>query len=155
VQHPPFTYSHIPFIADSQLPPFRPQISLSRLRAYVRILFHPKASIEGASSPSHTIDVPHPANLSIPQRLPTDPTASCDLLYELAPHLRSWLPRCRWLEEGAIKFMDDRPVDVGEVANIYLGMRGNRKVVIKCYRFHPSSDYLPTYTVRALGNLWV
>jgi len=143
-------------MAGSQLSTFHPQISLSRLRAYVRILFHPKASLEGAGSPSCPVDVPAPPDLSIPELLPTDPTASCDLLYELASHLRSWLPsRCRWLEEGTIKFVGDGPVDVGEVANIYLGTRGNRKVIIKCYRFYPSTDYFPAYMVGVFSSVCV
>jgi len=143
----PNTHPIILPMAGSQLSHFHPHVSLSRLRAYVRILFYPKTPLEGASPPSHPIDVPAPADLSIPELLPTDPAASCALLYELASHLRSWLPYCRWLEEGTIEFVGNHPVDAGEFANIYLGMRGNRKVIIKCYRFYPSSDYFPTYMV--------
>jgi len=147
-------------MTGSQLSHLHPQDLLSRLRAYVRTLCHSETSQERAGSPSDPVnvpdpDVPAPADLSIPELLPADPAASCALLYELTSQLRSWLPCCRWLEEGTIKFVGDRPVDAGEVANIYLGMRGNRKVIVKCYRFYPSSDYFPTYMVGVLSSLCV
>lgn len=48
-----------------------------------------------------------------------------------------------------------RPIDAGQVANIFVGMRGNIKVAVKCYRFYPSSGYLPAYMVRISGELKV
>ena len=150
----PLTPAHTVLpMARSQLSSFRPQVSPSRLLAHIHLLFHLKGSLEAAGSPSHPVNVPAPPDLSIPESFPTDPAALCDLLNELTFHLQSWLPDRQWLE-GAIKFVGNGPVDTGEVANIYLGMRGNRKVIIKCYRFYPS-DYFPTYMVGVLRNLWV
>lgn len=142
-------------MAGSQSSPLRLSTSLSRLFVYIRLLFHIKASSEGARPSWHAADAQNQVDPPIPNYFPTDPAALCDLLDELARHIQSRLPDCEWLEEGAIRFVADRPVDVGEVANIFVGMRGKRKVAVKCYRFYQSSDYLPTYTVRALHNLWV
>ena len=135
--------------------PFHPLASLLRLCAYIRLLFQIKASSEGLGSPLHNTTIPYQVNPSIPEfdhPFPTDPAALCGLLDELARHLQSRVPGCEWLEEGAIKFVGDRPIDVGEVANIFVGMRGNRKVAVKCYRFYPSLDYLPSYMVRVPCN---
>ena len=146
-------------MANSQTSPSRPPASFSRLFAFI-LLLHVNTSLhEEAGSPSHTAHIPNqvdPPVSEFDRPLPSDPVALCNYLYELAPHLRSWLPAgCEWLGEEAIKFVSDHPIDVGEVANIFVAMRGNRKVVVKCYRFYPSSDYLPSYTVRVLRGLWV
>ena len=142
-------------MAGSQPSPLRLPSSLSRLFIYIRLLFHTKASPEGARPSSPAADAPDQVDPSVPNYFPTDPAALCDLLDKVARHLQSRLPDCEWLEEGEIKFTTVRPVDVGEVADIFVGMRENRKVAVKCYRFYQSSDYLPTYMVRKLDDLWV
>ena len=145
-------------MAGSQVLPFRPPSSPSRLFAHIRLPFRIKASLEGAGSSSHSANIPEQVYQSIPEfdhPFPTDPAALCNLLHEVVGQLRPLLSGCEWLEEGAIKFASDHPVDAGEVADIFIGMRGDQKVVVKCYRFYPSSDYLPSYTVRIFRGLLV
>lgn len=146
-------------MAESKPSPFRYPTSLSRLFAHIHLFFHIKASLEGTGSFSHTgTKIPDQEGQLIPefeQYSPSDPAALCDLLHELARHLRSRLPGCKWFEEGAIEFDSDCPADAGEVANIFAGTMGDRKVLVKCYRFYPSTDYLPSYMVRMLSDLWV
>ena len=145
-------------MASSQSSPSRPSASFSRLFAYIRLLFRIGVSPEGIGSAPHTINIPDqvdPPTTEFDRPLPSDPAALCEFLYELASNLRSLLPGHEWLEEEALKFVSDRPVDVGEVADIFVGARGDRKLVVKRYRFYPSSDYLPAYMVRVLIDLWV
>ena len=154
VQHPSQTPARmILSIAGPRPSPSRTAALPSRLFARICLLFHITALLEGASSsPRDEPDQGDPPTPEFDQLFPADPTALCNLLHELTHHLRSRLPAREWLEEGAIKFVGDHPVGAGEVANIFIGMRGNRKVVVKCYRFYPSVDYLPTYMVRELGD---
>ncbi|KAF9646934.1 kinase-like protein [Thelephora ganbajun] len=80
------------------------------------------------------------------QRFQTHPGALCELLGELLRHPRSpLLGDFERLEEEAIEVVSDRPFDAGGTADILVGTMGNRKVAIKHYRLHSSSDYLPTY----------
>ena len=142
-------------MASLRLSSFRLPASLSRLSAYIRLLFYIKASLGGTGPSSHTANTPGhaaPIVLEFDQSSPTDPAVLCDLLDELTRNLQSRLPGCEWLEEGAIEFIGDRPIDAGQVANIFVGMRGNIKVAVKCYRFYPSSGYLPAYMVRISGE---
>ena len=139
-----------------RLSSFRPSVSISRLSAYIRLLFHIKASLEGTGSSSHTPNTPDQADQAIPEfdrSSPTDPAVLCNLLDELTRNLQSRLPGCELLEEGVIEFIGDRPIDAGQVANVFVGMKGNRKVAIKCYRFYQCSDYLPAYMVRIFCDL--
>lgn len=134
-----------------------PQPPISRLLARLGLLPRPCAPLNGANLPSPATDVLHQqgtSTLEIDQGLPTDPDVLCELLVELVSHLQPLLSGdCEWLKEGAIEVTDDRPVAAGEVANIFVGMKGNHKVAIKHYRFYSTSDYLPTYIVGVLGYL--
>ena len=144
-------------MAGSQVLPFRSPSLPSRLFARIRLPFRIKASLEAAGSSSHSANIPEQVYPPIPDfdyPFPTDPAELCNHLHELAGQLRSLLSGCEWLEEGAIEFASDHLADAGEVANIFIGMRGDRKVVVKCYRFYPYTDYLPSYTVRILRDLF-
>ncbi|KAF9642190.1 kinase-like protein [Thelephora ganbajun] len=128
---------------------FHHQASVSRLLAYLRLLFRLNNSLEGASLSLRTTDVPgypDPSMSELDQRLQTHPGALCELLGELLRHLRSSLPGdFGWLVEEAIEVVSDHPFDAGGTADILVGTMGDRKVAIKRYRLHSSSDYLPTY----------
>ena len=67
-----------------------------------------------------------------------------DLVSRLPPSLPDG---CEWLEKGALQVVGEHPFDAGSVADVWVGLTGNRKVAIKSYRYCSSSDYLPTYVV--------
>ena len=46
-----------------------------------------------------------------------------------------------------LEVVGEHPVDAGAVADVWIGMMGNRKVAIKSYRCYSSSEYLVTYMV--------
>lgn len=146
IQHP-----HIPPtdmaqpVVHSRRSPFYPKALFSRLPTYLRRLSHPDTSLEGVGSPLPTTDVPDQFGSSPPG---IDPGALCEHIVDLVHHLQSLLPSdCKWLEEGAIEVVGERPVDAGGFADVWVGMMENRKVAIKSYRCYSSSDYLPTYVV--------
>ena len=79
---------------------------------------------------------------------PLDPAVLLERLIDLVSRLPPLLPdSCEWLDQGAVEFVGGRPVDAGSVADVWVGMMGNRTIAIKSYRYYSSSDYLPTYVV--------
>ena len=130
---------------------FRPKGLFSRLLASLRLLFHPRTPLEAVNAPSCTASAPCQMESFPPEidRLsPVDPSAVCEHLVDLVRHLRSLLPgSCEWLEQGALEFVGEHPVDAGGIADVWAGKMGNRKVAIKAYRCYSSSNYLPTYVV--------
>ena len=127
----------------SKRSPLRPKDSFSRLLTSIRLLFHPRALLEGVdASTSRTISVPD-------QLLPIDSGMLYEHLVDLVHHLQSLLPgSCEWLEQGALEFVGEHPVDAGGVADIWVGeMDNRRKVAIKAYRCYSSSNNFPTYVV--------
>lgn len=101
--------------------------------------------------PPRTTNVPDQSESfppEIDQLLPADPGALCEDLVDLVRHLRPQLQDgCEWLEQGALEIVGEHPVDAGSVADVWVGMIGDRKVAIKSYRCYASSNYLPTYVV--------
>jgi hypothetical protein len=131
---------------------FHHKAPFSRLLASLRLIFHPKTLLEEVNVPPCTTNVPDQSESfppdSIGQSFPIDPDAQCEHLIDLVSHLQSLLPgSCEWLEQRALEVVGEHPVDAGGVADVWLGMMGNRKVAIKSYRCYSSSDYLPTYVV--------
>ena len=121
-------------------------ISRLRLKGPVRLRIPPMYQTRRASLFRSSSSI-------LPPTPPPYATSSTNSL--VTRHLRSRLPGCKWFEEGAIEFDSDCPADAGEVANMFAGTMGDRKVLVKCYRFYPSTDYLPSYMVRMLSDLWV
>jgi len=84
---------------------------------------------------------------------PLDPGTLREHLIDLVARLPPLLPgSCEWLEQGAFEVIGGRPIDAGSVADVWVGVMGNRRVAIKSYRYYSSSDYLPTYVV---GGVWL
>ena len=135
----------------SKLFPFRPQDLLFHLLTSLHLTLHPKNSAGGVDVPSHPsirLDQPESPRPEIDQTLPIDPGAIREHLIELVSHLPPLLPdSCEWLEPGALEVVGGFPIDAGGVADVWIGMMGNRKVAIKSYRYSLSSDYLPNYVV--------
>lgn len=149
--HPPHTDKVQP-MARPKCSPFRPRASLSRLLACLRRPSDPGASIKRVKLPLHSTDTlnrPGPPPPEIRRPLPRlDPGLLCEHLVDLVYHLQSLVPtNCRWLKEGALEFVGERPVDAGGIADVWIGMMGGRKVAIKSYRCNSSSDYMPIYVV--------
>ena len=119
--------------------------SLPRLFAHLRLIFHPRAPLNG-------VDVSNQQRPpEIDQSLPIDPVALCEHLVDLVLHLRPLLPdSCRWMERGALEIVGTHPFAAGGVADVWLGMMGDHKVAIKSYRRYSSSNYLPTYVVSGI-----
>ena len=136
---------------------FNFHVSTSRLLERLRLLLHPDPPLDGANLSSPAADVPHqlvPSTLEIDQRVPVDSDVLCELLVELVSHLQPLLPGdCEWLGEGGVEVIDNRPVAAGQVADVLVGIRGNRKVAIKRYRLYSTSDYLQAYMVGEPGYL--
>ena len=78
-----------------------------------------------------------------------DSRAAREHLIDLVSRLPPLLPDgCEWLEKGALQVIGEHPFDAGSIADVWVGLMGNRrKVAIKAYRYCSSSDYLPTYVV--------
>ena len=135
----------------SKLLPFHPKDLLPRLLASLHLVSHPKASAGWAGVPSRIATKPdqsEPSQPEVDRTLPIDTGALHEHLIDLVSHLPPLLPEsCEWLEQGALEIVGGRPVDAGGVADVWAGMMGNRKVAIKSYRCHSSSDYLPNYVV--------
>lgn len=90
--------------------------------------------------------VPSPPEIS--RSLPIDPGELCEHLVNLVSHLPSLLPDdCKQLEQGTLEVVGERPIDAGDVADIWVGKMGNRKVAIKSYRYCSTSDYIPIFVV--------
>ena len=85
---------------------------------------------------------------AVDRELPTESDALSEFLVQLVSHLQS-SPQfdCEWLGEGEVEVVGRGPVDAGEFADIFVGMRGTCKVAIKHYRFNSSSNHLSTYMV--------
>jgi len=122
--------------------PHLPKDLLSHLLTSLRPIFHPKSSLKVADMSSHAAG-------GLDQSKPSpDPGALHEHLIGLVSHPPPLLPdSCGWLERGALVVIGEHPIDAGSVADVWVGMMGNRKVAIKSYRYHSSSDYLPTYVV--------
>jgi len=122
-----------------------------RLLTLLRLIFHPKTSLEGVDTPFCATDIPNQSKSFSPgidQSIPIDPGAVGEHLVDLVPHLRSRLPdSCEWLEHGALEFVGEHPVDAGGTADVWVGKVEKRKVAIKVYRCDSSSNYLVTYMV--------
>ena len=136
----------------SKRSPFLLRGSFSYLLASLRLVFHPKTLLEGVDPvPYYTTDVPNrPEHFPPePDRSPlTDPDVLCEHLVDLVRHLRPLLPgSCEWLGQGSLEVVGDHPVDAGGIADVWIGKVDNRRVAVKSYRFHSSSDHLPTYMV--------
>lgn len=105
------------------------------------------------SSIADVYDRLRPSLSEIYQPPPVDPSAPCEHLAGLMPHLQSLLPDgCEWLERGALErgaleFVGDHPVDAGGFADVWVGAMGSRRVAIKSYRRYSSSDNLLAYAV--------
>jgi len=127
------------------------QAILSRFLTYLRRLHHPKPLPEGVDAPSFTATVSDqlgPLPQGVYQLPPVDPIALCEHIVDLVHHLPSPLSAsCEWLDQGALEVDGERPVNAGGVADIWVGMMGNRKVAIKSYRRSSSSDHQLTYVV--------
>ena len=121
---------------------------LSHLLTSLHSGLHPESSLREADMPSSTTSRPDQS------KRPLDPGPLREHLIDLVTHLPPLLPdSCEWLEQGAFEVVGERPIDAGSVADVWIGMIGNRKVAIKSYRYYSSSDYLPTYVVSAF-DLW-
>jgi len=135
----------------SILSPFRQQDLFCYALASLYLIFHPKNSAGGCDVPSPTTvrpDQSEPARPEIGQTSPIDPDALREHLTKLVSRLPPLLPdSCEWVERGALEVVGGLPIDAGGVADVWIGMMGNRKVVIKSYRYCLSSDYLPNYVV--------
>ena len=135
----------------SKLSSFYPKNHFLRLLTSLRLIFHPNTPLEGAGIPSRITSVPDQLVsplLRVDRPLPIDPDALREHLIDLMSHLPPLLPdSCKWLEQGDLEVLGERPVDAGGVADVWVGMMGNRKIAIKSYRYYSSSDYLPTYVV--------
>ena len=57
------------------------------------------------------------------------------------------LDSCEWLVQGALEVIGGHFIDTSGVADIWVGIMGNRKVAIESYRCRSSSDYLTNYMV--------
>jgi len=89
-----------------------------------------------------------PPPLGVERSLPIDPDALREHLVDLVSHLPPLLPdSCKWLEQGDLEFFGEQPIDAGGIADVWVGMMGDRKIAIKSYRYYSSSDYLPIYVV--------
>ena len=87
-----------------------------------------------------------------PQRndrsLPIDPDALREHLIDLVSRIPSLLPESgEWLERGVLDVVGEHPIAAGDVADVWVGMMGNRKVAIKSYRYCSTSNYMPAYVV--------
>jgi len=135
----------------SKLSPFRQQNLVSHLLASLHLILCPKSSAGGVDVPSHATirhDQSDPTRPEIGRTPQIDSGALHEHLIELVSHLPPLLSDgCGWLERGALELIGGRPVDAGGVADVWIGMMGDRKVAIKSYRYCLSSDYLPTYVV--------
>jgi hypothetical protein len=115
---------------------------LPRLFAHLRLLFRPRTLLEGVDV-SNQLRPPE-----INQSLPIDLVALCEHLVDLVLYLRPLLPdSCRWMEQGALEIVGTYPFAAGGIADVWVGMIGDRRVAIKSYRCYSSSNYLPTYVV--------
>ena len=124
---------------------------LSRLFTSLRHIFHRGASLIGTNPASYPIEVPTQSK-SLPPETdllhPVDHFALCEYLVGLMCPLRSLLPgSCEWLEQGALEFVGEHPVDAGGAADVWAGKMGDRKVAIKSFRCYSSTDYVVTYVV--------
>jgi len=126
-----------------------PQDAFSCFLTYLRCLHHPKTLPEGVDAPTVVIsDQSGPPPQEFYQLPPVDPIPLCDCIVDLAPHLPSLLSAsCEWLDRGALEVDGEHPVNAGGVADIWVGMMGNRKVAVKSYRRNSSSDHRMTYVV--------
>lgn len=101
--------------------------------------------------PSSIADVPDqwgPSSSEADQSLPIDPSALCEHIADLVPHLPLLLPAsCKWLEQGALEVGGEHPINAGGVVDVWVGMMGDRKVAIKSYRCSSSSDHRLTHVV--------
>jgi hypothetical protein len=106
------------------------------------MVFRPRVSPEGVNVSNQ------PESPEIDQSLPIDLVALCEHLVDLVLHLRPLLPdSCRWMEQGALEIIGAYPFAAGGIADVWVGIMGDRKVAIKSYRCYSSSNYLPTYVV--------
>lgn len=124
----------------------------SRLLTFLRLVLHPNSPLEVVDTSSPTTSAPDQSSVPPPPGVnrspPIDPDALREHLIDLVSHLPPLLPdSCKWLERGDLEVVGGLPIDAGGVADIWVGMMGNRKVAIKSYRYCSSSDYLPTYVV--------
>lgn len=130
---------------------FRPRDTFSRLLTSLRLAFHSATSFEGVSVFLCTTDCPNQSEPLPPdsdQSLPIDPGVACEHLVDLVRHPQLLLPgNCEWLEQGALEFVGEHPVNAGGVADVWVGKMGDRKIAIKAYRCDSSSNNLPTYAV--------
>lgn len=68
-------------------------------------------------------------------------------LVNMADQLRRSLPAdCLWLGRKDLKVIGTHPVDAGGFADVWAGEMTNRKIVIKSYRCHASTDDAQTYS---------
>ena len=137
-------------LLSSKRPSLRPKDPFFHLLTSLRLISHPKASLEsvGVSSPTINTNQSESFPTGIDQLLPIGPGALCEHLVDLGRHLRSLLlDGCEWLGQGALEFIGEHPVDAGGVADVWVGKMGDRKIAIKAYRCYSSSNYLPTYVV--------
>ena len=135
----------------SKLSPFHPKNHFLRLLTSLRLIFHSNTRLEEADIPSRTTSVPDQLVsplLGVNRSLLIDPDALREHLIDLVSHLPPLRPDSyKWLEQGDLEVLGERPIDAGGVADVWVGMMGNRKIGIKSYRYYSSSDYLPTYVV--------
>jgi len=136
---------------SSELLSPRPGGPLSRLFLSLRLIFHSKTSLGGVNIRSPTADVPDRSGLApqaVDRSLPMDPDEVCEHLIDLVSRIPSLLPDSgEWLERGVLEVIGGHPIAAGDVADIWVGILGNRKVAIKSYRYSSSSNYMPTYVV--------
>ena len=131
-----------------------PKNGVSRLFRFLRLLCHPQSPLRGVNGPLFITDPDKLKSSEINQTMPIDPVTPCEFLLDLVPHIRPLLPdSCTWFEEGAIEVVGEFPASAGRVADVWVGMVGDRKVAIKSYRCCSSSDYLPNY-VASRTCLW-
>ena len=135
--------------AGMQIPMSRSKDTLAPLSASLRGLFRLKNSLQEADV--HLLAADELNQLESAEfelSLPVDPETQHEYLRDLVLRLQESLPvGFQQLDQGVLEVVGRFPVGAGGVADIWLGMMGNRKVAIKSYRRYSSSDWLPSCVV--------
>ena len=136
----------------SKRPLFCPKGLFARLRIWLRLITHRRASSGGVNLPPPTpsvVDQSEPFPWEADQPPPVDPgTALRERLLGLVRQLQPLLPTGCVLEPGALEVIGNHPIDAGGSADIWEATMGDRnKVAIKSLRYSSSSDYSKICTV--------